>query len=478
MLALVAALLGWMFDGFEMGLFPVISRPALTELLSRDNPYSSAELEGLIGSWNGIVIAGFLMGAAAGGVLFGWLGDRIGRVKAMSLSILTYALVSGMGAFADSAWQIVLVRFVAALGMGGEWSLGVALVMEVWGGRSRSLLAGLIGAAANAGYALVALLSLGLGSFRVFLDEIGFSSSWVEWRLLMLCGILPALLTFFIRQFVPESHVWEQEKKRGTTSAWATKDLYGVLFGVAACWGIIYLWSNPFSTPLRLAGTAGALVASGLGYLYPVIRYVARSDTTKDEGRQILRRMLLAALLSGIPLLGTWAAVQWAPTWADQISQKLPTAKGLTQLCSASGAIVGGLLGARLGEWWGRRSAYLLLCALSLGSVWLFYQCNHAFGSQFLILVFVMGACTAAFYGWLPLYLPELFPTKVRATGQGFGFNFGRILAAIGALQTGAIMSHFQGGYPQACSIMGSIYLLGIVAIYLAPETKNQPLPG
>jgi MFS transporter, SHS family, sialic acid transporter len=122
--------------------------------------------------------------------------------------------------------------------MGGAWSLGVALVMEVWAGRSRALLAGLMGAAANAGYTIVALLSLGLGSLRVLLSDTGFSPLWVAWRLLILCGIVTELLTFLIRQFVPESRIWEQEKSPGTTSAWATQDLFGVLFGVAAGWGI------------------------------------------------------------------------------------------------------------------------------------------------------------------------------------------------------------------------------------------------
>ena len=477
MLALAAALLGWMFDGFEMGLFPVISRPALSELLGKRGGLSPAELEGLVGLWNGIAIAAFLVGAAAGGVLFGWLGDRIGRVRALSFSILTYALVSGIGTFADSAWQIVMVRFVAALGMGGEWSLGVALVMEVWEGKSRALLAGLIGAAANAGFGLVAVISLGLGSMRVIASRWGLSSSWVEWRLLMLCGVLPALLTFFIRQYVPESSNWRRAKDRGSTSAWVTKDLFGVLIGVLACWGMIYLWSRPTPWLLRGMGTIAALLVVGGGFLYPVFRYLSRSSDSREQSGQIIKRMLLGAMLSGIPLLGTWAAVQWAPTWADQVSGTLPSAKAVTQISSAAGAILGGFIGASLGLWLGRRVAYMALCALSLGSVLLFYQTNSEYGWWFLVSVFLMGACSASFYGWLPLYLPELFPTRVRATGQGFSFNFGRILAAIGALQTGAIMGAFHGSYPQACSLMGTVYLLGFALIWLAPETKNSPLP-
>ena len=482
-LALLAAILGWMFDGFEMGLFPVISRPALKELLASQTAVLDAKAaEELVGMWNGITIAGFLVGAAAGGVLFGWLGDRIGRVRAMSLSILTYALVGGLGAFAGTAWQIVLIRFVAALGMGGEWSLGVALVMEIWGGRSRALLAGLIGGAANFGYALVAMLSLGLGGLRGTFAAWGLGDSWVEWRALMLCGVLPAVLTFFIRLFVPESQHWERERKAGGTSGWQTRDLLGVLLGVVVCFGLIWVWSNRLPLALQLVATVLGLAVVAVGYLYPVIRYLERrgkvsEDVTTPDQPPIVKRMLLGAMLSGVPLLGTWAAVQWATIWADKLATGMPEAKAYTQLVSALAATAGGFLGAMLGVWTSRRWAYIVLALLSYVTVWVFYQTNTAFGPWFLVTVGFMGGITAAFYGWLPLYLPELFPTRVRATGQGFSFNFGRILAAIGALQTGSIMGAFEGGYPQACTVMASVYFLGVFLIWLAPETKHAELP-
>ena len=139
-MALTAALLGWMFDGFEMGLFPLIGGPALNDLLG---PASTAQAT----QWFGAIIAVFLVGAATGGVFFGWLGDRIGRVRAMSLSILTYAVFTGLCGFATEAWHVAALRFAASLGMGGEWSLGVALVNEIWPNKSRALIAGLIGAA-------------------------------------------------------------------------------------------------------------------------------------------------------------------------------------------------------------------------------------------------------------------------------------------------------------------------------------------
>ena len=127
----------------------------------------------------------------------------------------------------------------------------------------------------------------------------------------------------------------------------------------------------------------------------------------------------------------------------------------------------------------GRRPTYALLCVGSLGSSLLFFQMNTAYGPMFLACVFLAGGMTASFYGWLPLYLPELFSTRVRATGQGFSFNFGRILAAVAALQTGTLIGLFKdsGGLPMACSIMSLIYVVGAAIIWLAPETKGQPLP-
>ena len=218
-LALTAALLGWMFDGAEMGVFSLVSRPAIQDLMSRQASFvamTKPQQEQHIALWLGVITALFLVGAATGGVLFGWLGDRIGRVRAMTLSVLTYAIFTSLCGVVTAPIQLGVLRFIASLGMGGEWSLGVALVMEVWPNRSRAFMAGLIGAAANVGYLMVSLVSLGLVTFilrvRTLLLDVGLSQSWVDhltanqgWRLMMVLGIAPALLTFFIRLFVPES---------------------------------------------------------------------------------------------------------------------------------------------------------------------------------------------------------------------------------------------------------------------------------
>jgi MFS family permease len=487
----------------------MVGRPAVIDLLKTTD-------ESVIGLWFGVITAGFLVGAATGGVLFGWLGDRIGRVRAMMLSVLTYALFTGACGLAADAWQIGVLRFIAALGMGGEWSLGVALVMEVWPNRSRAFMAGVIGAAANVGYLLVGLAGLVLAAVlsdvESGLRSMGLSEEWVSmlvankgWRLMMILGTLPALLTFFIRLFVPESEKWKKEARAGTTSHWATRDLLGVLIGAAGPVLIVYLWAwegpawLPHTLSVRVIGTVLGLAIATVGYTYPLVRYLQRaekSSKTPVEGvhawRPTLRRMLLAACLSGVALLGTWGSTQWAPSYADQLTEGANhaalRAKEHTQIWLAVGAIVGTILAALMGDWIGRRKAYCLLCILSIGSVYLLYLYNTEYGPMFLFFAFVAGVATASFYGWFPLYLPELFRTRVRATGQGFGYNFGRILAAIGVLQTGNLMGLFEhdfkllgfdvpGGYPAACSIMSLIYLVGIVLIWFVPETRGQPLP-
>src|SRR6185312_16226860 len=138
-MALTAALLGWLFDGAEMGVFSLVGRSAVQDLLGIGLTPTKPE-EAKVALQFGVIMALFLVGAATGGVLFGWLGDRIGRVRAMTLSVLTYALFTGLCGLVAKAEHVGLLRFIASLGMGGEWSLGVALVMEVWPNRSRAFM--------------------------------------------------------------------------------------------------------------------------------------------------------------------------------------------------------------------------------------------------------------------------------------------------------------------------------------------------
>jgi MFS transporter, SHS family, sialic acid transporter len=500
-LALIAALLGWMFDGAEMGVFSLVGRPALKDLL----PEGTAESQ--ISLFLGVITAMFLVGAATGGVLFGWLGDRIGRVRAMMLSVLCYAVFTSLCGIVNTPIQLGVMRFIASLGMGGEWALGVALVMEVWPDRSRAFMAGLIGAAANVGYVLVGFTGLMLSSLIVRVESsllaVGLSESWVEhltanngWRLLMILGIVPAILTFFIRMFVPESEKWQAEKDSGRASHWATVDLLGVLIGALGPALMVYAYAGQNHTVVfKVFATVVGVSVAALGYTYPVFRYLSRLRQSQVSGSQIavgpiVRRMFLAACLSGVALLGTWGSTQQAPSWVSKITEADITvkyAREYTLIYLSFGAVVGTLLSAWLGEKIGRRPAYFVQCILSMMSILLLFQANSQFGPALLASAFVAGACTASFYGWLPLYLPELFGTNVRATGQGFGFNFGRILAAVGTFQLGALTAYFatntdgsvnpSGGYPMACTCLSLVYVIGMVLIWFAPETKGKALP-
>ncbi len=480
-LALVAALLGWMFDGLEMGLFPLVGRPALRELLG------PGTAEDVVSKWYGVITAGFLVGAATGGVLFGWLGDKLGRVRALILSVLVYAGCSAACAFATDPWQLAGLRFVGALGMGGEWALGVALVMELWPNASRAWLAGWIGAFGNLGYFVVGGVAVGLnevgGKLPQWLAAAGLSDDWVarltangNWRLLMLLGALPAVLTLFIRPFVPESERWAREKAAGAASHWSGYDLLAVLGGAAAAAGVIAVWAAGTSLWLRVPVSVLGLVAVTAGYLFPARQYLTRATGNPAERRHILGRMLLGAGLSGVPLLATWGGFMWVYPWVQKLTDD-KNAAPVTQISSSLGAALGCVVAAQLGGRLGRRPVYVGMCVSSLLVLLGLFRLNTEFGWPLVVWAGVAGAVTASFYGWLALYLPELFPTKVRATGQGFGYNFGRILAAVGALQTGNLLAAFGNDYAKACSVAAVVYLLGLVLIAFAPETKGKPLP-
>ncbi len=322
---------------------------------------------------------------------------------------------------------------------------------------------------------------------------------------------------FLIRLFVPESHKWQAEREKGSTSLWATQDLVGVLVAALAAAAVVFLWSPMFDDLVRGAfsgggeslalpagaklvrwiGTLAGLGVALLGYIYPVSQYLARAQLAgslhaADRGRY-LGRMLLGASLAGVALLGTWGSMQWAPKWASALARLLPVeggpyyAKEFTQISYSAGAILGACLAALLGGWLGRRVTYFLLCLAALASCSYLFLANDAYGPKFLASVFVAGGVTSAFYGWFPLYLPELFPTSIRATSQGFAYNFGRILSAVGSLQTAALTAYFARGipadrveveaFPIAGATLAAIYVLGLVLIWFGPETKGAPLP-
>lgn len=562
-LVLGAAFLGWMFDGVEIGLFPLIVRPAFQSLGLTDDAQ--------IAAWNSVVVAAFLLGAAAGGIVFGWLGDKMGRVRTMVIAILVYSLFTGACAFAQHPWQLGVFRFLASLGMGGEWALAVALVMEYWPEKHRPKLAGAIGAAANFGFLFIALVAL---AKPVTQDS---------WRWMMLVGAAPALLALAVSLLVPESERWKASvraskgKSAGPAPAFQWTDLStGAAFFVAFAIGFLLLfasltWFAGARFPAggvaegwgrSVAGRLGALLVIGslawagslvarrpgwflivaaLGIVHAVAAWICRGDKmwlvltaaflagamgATGSVREIFspglrKRTLLGIVFSSVPLIGTWAAVSgWIPVWVDQMTQVaagkeylspaavaefekaqdpkgqlnvLKTAltddqwkdvrqstarsKAWVQMMLAIGAILGCYVAPVLGGVWGRRPVYAILCLISLASCTYLFRCLDTYNFWFVLVVGFVGVVTAAFYGWLPLYLPELFPTRVRATGQGLCFNFGRIMAAVGTIYMGYLVALFGGDYGRAMAAIILIYAVGMVLIWLAPETKGKPLP-
>src|SRR5207247_7531443 len=221
----------------------------------------------------------------------------------------------------------------------------------------------------------------------------------------------PALLTLLISLFVPESEQWKQSVRHGP------------------------------ARPVR-------------EIFSPALR-----ETT-----------LLAVAFASVALIVTWGIVQWIPLWADQMTLgQRPEVKAYIQLVSSIGAIFGCLLAPLIGGRFGRRPVYFGLCLSSLLACSYLFRGFAGYSDAFLATVGLVGMCTAAFYGWLPQYLPELFPTRVRATGQGLAFNFGRILAALGAWQMGAVMGFFDKSYAKAGATIVAICLLGMILIWFAP---------
>ncbi len=282
--------------------------------------------------------------------------------------------------------------------------------MEVWPERSRPWLAGAIGAASNIGFLLVGLVAAAV------------SVTQTSWRWVFLIGAVPAVLTFIIRLYVPESARWQHARE-------------------------------------------------------VVVESERVSPVSEVFGPAFVGRTLIGIVLTSVALIGTWGSVQWIPLWADQLTGGvMPQAASNAQMIGALGAISGAVFAPILLGRVRRRWGYFILCTLSLGTSAFLFRTQTAYGPVFLVGVFFIYAATASFYGWFPLYLPELFPTRMRATGQGVCYNMSRIFAAVGALMSGQLVALY-GGYAQMGAVITLIYILGMVAIWFAPETRGRGLP-
>ena len=403
-LVLITAFLALVFDGVELGLMPVASLSVSQSLLG------DAFTPTLGGDWFARFTAALMLGAAIGGIALGNLGDRIGRTRAMAVSILCYSIFAAMGAYAQTQEQMLVLRFLVGLGVGGLWPNGIALVSECWSGAAKPVVSGVMMAGLNAG---ILLLSQIARHWPITPDS---------WRWVFQFAGAPVVLGLFVLIAVPESPQWLASR--------------GMAQGPAA--------------PLR------ELFQS-----------------------QLLRFTLMGVLLSSIPMIGAWSASKWMIPWADKVAGAAHVGyKATTQGWWALGAVLGSFMGAQLAGWLGRKLSYGLISLTTVTITIAMFQLTSPLQPSFHPIVFAQGFVATLFFGWLALYLPELFPTHVRATGSGLAYNSGRFATAAGVLGAGFLFTALGGDYPKVGTVCASIYALGFIAIWWAPaRCSATPAP-
>ncbi len=410
-LVVLIASAGWVFDAFEGQLFAIERNQMLAEILGV--PAEHAEVR----RWGDIFLGVFLAGGTLGGILFGWLGDRWGRRPAMILTILFYSIFSGLTYFADSLWHVGILRFLVAMGVGGEWAVAAALVAEAVPAHARAHLSGFFHSTSIIGTWLAAWVGLAVGA---------------NWRLAFLFGVVPALLVLWVRARVREPASWYEAKAKAATGVgrqlgsfrdllldprWARRAIFGLL-----------------------------LAAVGLGTFWAVI--VAGQDLAKDF---LIRH-------------GTPPA---------EAAQRAKFAYGNIQALGAGlGMLAFGPLAVRLG----RKRTFILyhVAALIIVPITCFAPTSYA---MLLLLLPVYGFFTLGIHAGYAVYFPELFPNHLRSTGTGFCFNGGRLLASTMLLFSGWLKALPGMELRTAVSLMALLFLFGILIIQALPETKDQPLP-
>jgi len=412
-LVLFVAWLGWVFDSMDSTIYALVLQPALHDLLR--SPGGGSVTSEVIGWYGGIIFSIFLIGWAIGGVVFGVLADYFGRTKALVFTILIYAVFTGMAALSQTWWQLALFRFITALGIGGEWAAGAALVAEVWPEDKRTKAAGLLQSAWAAGFLVAAVLNL-------LLRNCG-------WRPIFVVGIAPAVVALFIFLWVKEPERWvkarAEEQRAGGTR------------------------------PPKLA----ELFAPGLA-----------------------RSTMVGSGLAFVAVFGLWGATNWTPT----LIRALPDLQGMNAAGLASrvsyatmllnvGALAGYLSFGPLADRLGRRCVFALMCLGSLVLLPITFLTPRTY-AQVLLLLPLLGFFNNGIFSGFPIYLPELYPTRIRATGAGFCFNVGRVLASTGPFVTGYLVT-VLGSFGRAASAVAAIYIVGLLILPFAPETKGKPLP-
>ncbi|OWK35958.1 MFS transporter [Fimbriiglobus ruber] len=486
----IVCCLAWDMDCMDQQLFVLARRPAMTDLVAKvkaddarlpefakkltdeakssDKPIPSPEAvrtaiqNADIGAASGYATSFFMLGWAVGGIGFGIMGDRVGRVKTLMLTILLYAIFTGLSALSTSTLDFYLYRFLTGLGVGGVFAAAVTLLAETMPNNARPFALGMFQASSVIGNCTAALVSMKFGSLQeagFFKGLTLFGEQLTPWKMMFLIGIIPGLLVVLIQARLKEPEKWKQMvaaggKKGGSygellgDNQWRSRALFGLVLALA---GVVGLWAIAFFSP-------------------DLQQYVAE-PAYKTE-----------AIKLG---LATEEQVQQNQLPAD--AQKYVNGQkaywaGITSLVQNMGAFFGIFAFSWVTPYIGRKPAFaifLVMAGLSTAMVFLFLK----EWSDILWMVPIMGFFQLALFGGYAIYLPELFPTRLRSTGTSFCYNVGRLVSALGptllSLLTSQVYSHFPAPEPlrYAGVTMCSIFLLGLIVLPFLPETKGKPLP-
>lgn len=409
---LFATWFGMMFDGMDASIYVLTLYPSLSELL---NTTSHAT----VGSIGAVVIAVFMFGWTLGAIGFGLLADYIGRVKTLIITVLLYAICTGLCATSHSWEQLAFYRFLVGMGIGGEISIGGVMVAESWFGKSRLHATATLQTAYACGCLLLAAINLALGHWG--------------WRCLYVVGIIPALLAIYVRLKLNEpADIQAVQRYRAHLS----KQPQGVLTGEQ------YKFLRfPFFALFSRA------------YLPKIVAVVALSSTA---------------------CVGYWAVSSWIPAWINQLTGTVAVQeRSLAMVAQNLGGILAagtaGLVIIRLGRAWSFRVAFVgaLLTCMAM------FLSTKATGPILLGWIFLVGVFVHAPFPYLFIYIPELFETRLRATAFGFSMQFGRIFAGIAAIMGGQLISFFGGSYAIAGASVSLLFLVGIIASFFLPRSDG-----
>jgi MFS family permease len=421
-LVLLAAWLGWGFDVFDGLLFNYVAPNCVPTLLGLTIGSPEAKQATLL--WTGILTSVLLLGWAAGGVLFGKIGDRIGRTKTLLITMLLYAIGTAACAAAPNIWVLGLFRLVAALGIGGEWAAGAAMVAETVPEDKRVEAGALLYTAAPIGLFLATAVNLTVAG-HWFVDQ-----PEVSWRYVFLFGLLPAAAAFAVRLFVKEPERWKNlaDKSEARLSELFSPALRsytrsGFLMAVVA---LMTWWSCNAFIPV---------VASGL------------ANTS--------------ALAEGLDKVATQERIEH---W-----------KMLATMCFNVGGLLGTLLTIPAAKYLGRKKMFAIYWTLSAAALLCTFGLDLEPQAR-LYMYFAIGLTVFGVFGSFTYYLPELFPTRLRATGAGFCYNIGRVIAAGGPFLVGMAAARGTDTVVGVLFYVGFIPILGLLFMPWVIETRGKQL--